>query len=404
MTRRRLSVKQLAAEAGMDVDETLITLWDNGFTTVSGPQHSLPKRDSNRARRALGLATRRELETKGYWTKALGLASERDVDALLRELEVPKPTVGKRLTARAIRRLASELRRRETVRRDQKPVRIQPTPQYEPFRWRVIGRETDVRLLTVDQVCAVHGRLVDDFKNTADPLDPPGVRSTQLLESAVGRPGTAIGQRRKYPTVEMAAAALMHSLVHDHPFHNGNKRTALVAMLVMLDGNGLILTCAEDELFRVVLQLAQHALARGPRAELPDREVLAVAEWLACDARPVVKGDRPVAWRRLRRLLVRYGCEFENPTAGNRINIARKVHRPGGLLFRSARTHVLHTQTAYAGEGTEAARNTVNKIRRALELDEEHGVDSASFYENQAASESEFIHQYKRTLRRLAKL
>ena len=249
-----------------------------------------------------------------------------------------------------------------------------------------------------------HDQLVADFKNTPDPLDPPGVRSVQLLESAVSRPATAIGEHRKYPSIEMATAALVHSLVHDHPFHNGNKRTALVAMLVALDANGLMLTCSEDALFRLVLLLAQHGLVHGPRAELPDREVLAVAEWLLeARVRRVVKGDRPVAWRRLKRILAQYGCEFENPTAGNRINILRNVERPGGLL-RAKKTETLRTQTACAGDGTEAARNTVNKIRRDLELDEEKGIDSATFYESQEWSRSEFIHKYRRTLRRLAKL
>ena len=252
-------------------------------------------------------------------------------------------------------------------------------------------------------MCAIHDRLVEDFRNTPDPLEPPGVRSMQLLESAMSRPATAMSGHRKYPTIEMATAALVHSLVHDHPFHNGNKRTALVAMLVSLDENGLMLTCSEDELFRLVLSLAQHGLTHGPRAELPDREVLAVAGWLQKHVRGVMKGDRPVAWRRLKQLLVQYGCEFENPTAGNRINIVRTVERPGGLL-RSKRTETLRTQTAWSGDGTEAARNTVNKIRRDLELDEEHDIDSASFYDNQDASQSDFIHKYRKTLRRLAKL
>ena len=175
-------------------------------------------------------------------------------------------------------------------------------------------------------------------------------------------------------------------------------------MLVALDANGLMLTCSEDALFRLVLLLAQHGLTHGPRAELPDREVLAVAEWLLeARVRRVVKGDRPVAWRRLKRILTQYGCEFENPTAGNRINILRNVERPGGLL-RAKKRETLRTQTAWAGDGTEAARNTVNKIRRDLELDEENGIDSATFYESQEWSRSEFIHKYRRTPRRLAKL
>ena len=389
----------------MDVDETLLRLWDDGFPAATSREYTFPKREASRARRSLGLATRRQLQSKQYWMQTLGLSSEQELDQFLEEdLRITRPADGRRLRAKAIHRLQAESGRRAAARdRPPSPARAAPPRPYEPLEWRLVGREGDVVLLTPEQVCAIHGRLVDDFRDTPDPLNPPGVRSDHLLESAISRPATAIGEHRKYPTIEMATAALVHSLVHDHPFHNGNKRTALVAMLVSLDENGLMLTCSEDELFRLVIHLAQHALTHGPRAELPDREVLAVAGWLEIHTRRVLKGDRPVAWRRLKQLLGEYGCEFENPTAGNRINILRTVERRAGL-FRSKQSETLRTQTAWAGDGTEAARNTVNKIRHDLELDDEHGIDSATFYDNQHVSQSEFIHKYRKTLRRLAKL
>ena len=43
------------------------------------------------------------------------------------------------------------------------------------------------------------------------------------------RPQTGLGTIDKYPTIEQKAAALLHSLIKNHAFHNGNKRTALVA-------------------------------------------------------------------------------------------------------------------------------------------------------------------------------
>lgn len=403
MSPKRMSVTQLAEEAAIDTDEALICLWDEGFSAVKGPHYVFPKREANRARRSLGLATRRELSSRAYWMKEFELSSERDIDALLTSLGVPNPIQGKRLRSKAIHRLLAERKQRTSLQHKQKPFLEKRQRPYEPFQWTTVGHESDVNLLTTPQVCAIHQSLVEDFKNTADPLEPPGVRSMSLLESAISRPATSIGEHRKYPTIEMAAAALMHALVHDHPFHNGNKRTALVSMLVALDENGLVVMCPEDDLFKLVLQLAQHALTSGPRAELPDREVLAVAKWLEVYVRRVVKGDRPMAWRRLKQILSSYSCEFENPTAGNKINIIRTVERPA-RIFWAARKEILRTQIAYAGDGTEADRNTVNKIRNDLQLDEEHGIDSAVFYNNQVTSPSEFIHRYKKTLRRLARL
>ncbi len=50
-----------------------------------------------------------------------------------------------------------------------------------------------------------------------------------LLESAVLRPQTTIGGLDAYPSVHEKAAALIHSLIRNHPFVDGNKRTAVVA-------------------------------------------------------------------------------------------------------------------------------------------------------------------------------
>ena len=216
MTRRTITVGQLATEAGLDVDEALLRLWDDGFSRATSPEYVFPKRESNRVRRSLGLATRRELQSKQYWTQTLGLKSDEELDALLRDCGISKPTDGRRLRATAIRRLMAERRQRALVRpreRDASPVTRETSR--EPFRWRTVGNESDVILLTPEQVCAIHDQLVADFQNTPDPLDPPGVRSVQLLESAVSRPATAIGEHRKYPSIEMATAALVHSLVHD---------------------------------------------------------------------------------------------------------------------------------------------------------------------------------------------
>jgi hypothetical protein len=65
----------------------------------------------------------------------------------------------------------------------------------------------------------------------------------------------------------------------------------------------------------------------------------------------------------------------------------------------------LRTQVQCAGDGTDADRSTIKKIRADLELDDDHGIDSLVFY--QAAQEQiaeGFIVRYRKTLRRLAQL
>lgn len=212
---------------------------------------------------------------------------------------------------------------------------------------------------------------------------------------------TSLGTVRKYESTEMAAAALFHSLVHNHAFHNGNKRTALVALLAFLDENGIVITSSEQELFRFTLRTAQHRLVQTGADELADREVLEVAKWVSSNSRPVEKGERPMKWIRLKQRLRDFGCDFEPARGvGNRINIDRSI-REKGFLGRH-KTRVLHTQVRWAGDGTEADRNTLHKIRADLELDDANDCDSATFY--QGAEIDSFIIDHRRILGRLAKL
>src|SRR5260370_27766620 len=228
------------------------------------------------------------------------------VEAVLLEVGVKRLPQGGRVPKKAIHRLKADARRLgvspDPVVEDHQAT-TDATPPSPPFIWPTVGHVRDVHLLSVDQVRAIHAALVADFHDDTDPIDPPGVRSEGLLASAVFRPATAVGGIAKYPTVEMAAAALLHCLVHNHPFQNGNKRTALVAMLALLDENSLMLTCDQDVLFKLVLQLAQHVLATGPRAELPDREVVAIARWLEENERWPGLAGRPIPWPRLRPIL-----------------------------------------------------------------------------------------------------
>ncbi|MDQ4144893.1 MAG: type II toxin-antitoxin system death-on-curing family toxin [Actinomycetota bacterium] len=281
-----------------------------------------------------------------------------------------------------------------------------PVPSHiadeEPLRWELVGPERrEIRLLTVEEICSIHEALEEDFASSQDPIVPPGVRDRNLLASAVARAATSFGPDRKYPTVEMACAASFHSLVHNHPFFNGNKRTALVSLLAQLDENDLVLTASEKDLFRFTLRTAQHRLV-SEVSDRPDRESLAIARWIRSNSRPVERGERPMTWRKLRQHLRDFNCEI-TPAGGvgNRLNIKRVVarHRRFGI---GSKTRVLQTQVAWSGDGTDADRSTIHMLRKNLELDDEHDVDSAMFYAG--AKVDAFIIDYRRILKRLAKV
>lgn len=82
------------------------------------------------------------------------------------------------------------------------------------------------------------------------------VRDAGLVQSAAVRPGTVAFGVEAYTTIEDKAAALLHSLVCNHPFVDGNKRTAWVACEVFLIVNDHSTPLAEDEAFDLVMRIA----------------------------------------------------------------------------------------------------------------------------------------------------
>lgn len=404
MARKRKTVRQLADEAGMEIDEALVTLWNHGFESISSPDDVLGNQELNRARRALGVATRRELISQGYWTKTLGLTQE-EFGALLVKLDVGWNANASRVPAKSVARLKAYARTKGNLLGlpyEKKRLAVKEEPK--AFVWATVGKEADaIRYLTEAEVTAIHFALVKDFASSSDPVDPPGVKSKDMLGSAVFRPHTSLGAVRKYGSLESAGAALLYSLVNNHPFHNGNKRTALVALLVFLDENGQMLTCAEDDVFRMLLRIAQHRVAENPLAE-PDEEVYEIAKWIWNNSRQVEKGERPIPWRRLKQVLTSYGCTFHpHGQRGTKLQICRTKVVKSGLFGRAKPLH-LKANEKHWEDGNDVPKPMVKRIRQALHLDEEHGIDSKAFYGEEGRDVHDFISRYRKTLSRLAKL
>lgn len=82
------------------------------------------------------------------------------------------------------------------------------------------------------------------------------VRDVGLVASAVARPATVAFGVEAYPVVDGKAAALLHSIVCNHPFVDGNKRTAWVACEAFLLVNGYRIPLTDDEAFDLVLRIA----------------------------------------------------------------------------------------------------------------------------------------------------
>ena len=216
-----------------------------------------------------------------------------------------------------------------------------------------------------------------------EPLHP------DKLSSAVFRQFTGSGETYKYSTIADVGATLFFGIAMSHAFENGNKRTALVSLLVFLDKNKAYLVgTTEDELYELARSVAAHEIPiPDGQSRTADSEVEAVARWIKEKTRARILGDTAMKWSEFRRLLEVQGCSFDDPDR-NFI----KIHRNGHAV-----------KTGYPKGNFEVAVGEVKRIRKALRLNEQQGIDSAAFYDLEKSVDTH-VNKYRNLLKRLADL
>jgi len=100
---------------------------------------------------------------------------------------------------------------------------------------------------------------------------PGGVRDLGLLESALARAKNLFAYSETQPSLCRLAAAYAKGIVANHPFVDGNKRTALVASFTFLGLNGLRLTASKEERVLTFWNLAAGDLSEDQLAEWFER-------------------------------------------------------------------------------------------------------------------------------------
>ena len=105
--------------------------------------------------------------------------------------------------------------------------------------------------------------------------DPPPIRDIGLLEAAGARPRASAFGEDAYPDLWTKAAALLQSVVKNHPLVDGNKRLGWLATATFLELNGIEVTEAtNDDVYELVMrvaagQLGVDEIAQGLRALVP---------------------------------------------------------------------------------------------------------------------------------------
>lgn len=111
-----------------------------------------------------------------------------------------------------------------------------------------------MKRLTSKQVLEIHADLIVATGGT------DGLRDMGLLESALNSPFQTFDEIDMYPTLQQKAARLAFSIVKNHPFLDGNKRSGIHVMLVFLAINGIFPNYTQEELIEIGLKLADGSI------------------------------------------------------------------------------------------------------------------------------------------------
>ncbi|CAN5403813.1 type II toxin-antitoxin system death-on-curing family toxin [soil metagenome] len=101
-----------------------------------------------------------------------------------------------------------------------------------------------------------------------------GVRDASLLESAIEQARQTFGGQPLYATIPEVSASYLHSIVVNHPFVDGNKRTGLFCAAVFLEINGFELSMTDDEAEKMTLEVAKGEFKRPELSELISSHVV----------------------------------------------------------------------------------------------------------------------------------
>jgi death-on-curing protein len=117
-----------------------------------------------------------------------------------------------------------------------------------------------LKFLPIEEVLVIHSDQIASFGGS------DGIRDEGLLESALAQPQATFGGEFLHPTIPEQAAAYLYHIAMNHPFIDGNKRTAFATMDTFLRLNGYSLNLSDEQAYKLVLQVVQRQISKAELA------------------------------------------------------------------------------------------------------------------------------------------
>ena len=109
-----------------------------------------------------------------------------------------------------------------------------------------------IRFLSLKDALLLHQDMMSHYSGYSG-----GIRSKELLQSAITEPRMSFGGSYLYETIYDMAAAYFYHVVKNHPFVDGNKRTGLLCALVFLENNNISIDASFDALYNLAIDVAK---------------------------------------------------------------------------------------------------------------------------------------------------
>jgi prophage maintenance system killer protein len=264
--------------------------------------------------------------------------------------------------------------------------------------------------LGVRDVLRAHYLVANHFFLEGEGLGGVGPRDIGLLYSAVYRQDISFGGTPKWVNQFDVCATLFFGLIKNHPFHDANKRTALLSMLYQLYRAGWCPSVSEKQIEDFTVEIAENNLARFARyRELrtqkdADAEVKYISWYIKNNTRRIDNAPRSVTYRELQAILNKYGFYLENPE-GNYIDVVKYKEQTRKQLFgfikRTESVRIRVGQIGFPRWTAQVSKSVLKGVREMTALTAKNGVDSRAFFEGLDSMQA-LINTYHTPLMRLA--
>lgn len=126
----------------------------------------------------------------------------------------------------------------------------------------------NVQYISLEEILRLHFQLIEDFGGSH------GVRDEGRIKSVIEAPKQEVFGKEQYPTLLEKAAVYLRNIIGDHPFSDGNKRTAVTVGGIFLMRNDKRLSAAPNDLEELAIRVATEHLG-----------IAEIAQWLERNTR-----------------------------------------------------------------------------------------------------------------------